>query len=123
MPFGRHRGEPIDTLPTDYLYWLTENVELYGRLERAIGKELERRREQKREREGERAGQARSAAAGVNVRVDPEDWPFFTRIIESGYKALALKCHPDHHGGDGAEMRSLNRTIEKLREQLTRQHH
>jgi len=27
MPFGKHRGEPIEDLPTDYIEWLLENCE------------------------------------------------------------------------------------------------
>lgn len=26
MPFGMHKGEDIEDLPTSYLYWLAENV-------------------------------------------------------------------------------------------------
>jgi hypothetical protein len=112
MPFGRHFGERVSELPTDYLRWLASSVDLYGGLRDAVHSELRRRRESARQTE--------STAAGGSVRVNAEDWPLFTRIIESGYRALALKCHPDHHGGDGAEMRSLNRAIERLREQLTK---
>lgn len=36
MPFGQYRGEEVEDLPTDYLEWLYENVELYGELEETV---------------------------------------------------------------------------------------
>ena len=27
MPFGKHRGRPLTEVPTDYLWWLHENVD------------------------------------------------------------------------------------------------
>ena len=26
MPWGKHKGEPMEDLPSDYLLWLAENV-------------------------------------------------------------------------------------------------
>lgn len=28
MPFGKHKGKAVRTLPTPYLVWLTENIDL-----------------------------------------------------------------------------------------------
>lgn len=38
MPFGKHKGEKIEDLPTDYIEWCLENVE---RLSPSIQKEME----------------------------------------------------------------------------------
>ena len=41
MPFGRHKGQEIKTLPPDYLEWLRNNMSLTGQLadeiDRALG--------------------------------------------------------------------------------------
>jgi len=42
----------------------------------------------------------------------PESWE--SRIIEAGYRKLALELHPDH-GGSTTEMASLNTAVQKLR--------
>jgi uncharacterized protein (DUF3820 family) len=36
MPFGKHKGKPIETLPRTYLVWLQTNIELHGELKAAI---------------------------------------------------------------------------------------
>lgn len=33
MPFGKFKGEDIEDLPLEYLYWLQDNCELYDDLE------------------------------------------------------------------------------------------
>lgn len=32
MPFGKHKGQPVESLPLRYLEWLADNIELHGRL-------------------------------------------------------------------------------------------
>ena len=27
MPFGKHKGEELDDIPSDYLHWLAENCD------------------------------------------------------------------------------------------------
>lgn len=27
LPFGKHKGERLTTIPSDYLYWLAENCD------------------------------------------------------------------------------------------------
>ena len=43
MPFGRHKGQEIDSLPQDYLNWLRNNLHLTGKvaeqIDRALGHE------------------------------------------------------------------------------------
>jgi hypothetical protein len=46
MPFGKHKGEPLDDIATDYLQWLINTAtNLRPPLRRAIVMELERRRD------------------------------------------------------------------------------
>ena len=41
MPFGKHKGQEIHTIPHDYLLWLKGNVDLWGDLMRAVEAGLE----------------------------------------------------------------------------------
>jgi hypothetical protein len=43
MPFGRHKDEPLPTVPTDYLRWALATVKLSSRLRAAVIAELNRR--------------------------------------------------------------------------------
>lgn len=36
MPFGKHKGKHVSTLPKSYLRWLRQNVELKGELAAAV---------------------------------------------------------------------------------------
>ena len=38
MPFGKHKGKPLNKLPENYIIWLSENVKLYGKLKQEIEK-------------------------------------------------------------------------------------
>jgi uncharacterized protein (DUF3820 family) len=43
MPFGKHKGDPIEDIPTSYLEWLTEQdffIEWFAHGSAQIGKEL-----------------------------------------------------------------------------------
>jgi hypothetical protein len=43
MPFGKHRGQPLDTVPTSYLQWLLTDAKLSSGLRAADDDELARR--------------------------------------------------------------------------------
>ena len=46
MPFGKHKGEPIEDVPTAYLWWVIEEsnaVDRHSGLAEAIEDELEER--------------------------------------------------------------------------------
>lgn len=36
MPFGKHKGKTINTIPKGYLHWLQDNVQLTGWLQVAV---------------------------------------------------------------------------------------
>ena len=36
IPFGKHKGTPVEQVPLDYLKWLHKNVKLKGGLKRAV---------------------------------------------------------------------------------------
>ena len=43
MPFGRHRGWPLDCIPTSYLAWLNRQPWTYGLLKAAVREVLRQR--------------------------------------------------------------------------------
>ena len=43
LPFGRHKGQPLGTVPTSYLTWLAGTVKLSTGLRNAVAAELVRR--------------------------------------------------------------------------------
>ena len=43
MPFGRHRGQPFTTLPSEYLLWLSRLPDLREPLRTAVLTELRQR--------------------------------------------------------------------------------
>lgn len=93
MKFGKYKGLPITDVPDDYLQFLitlaTRSIEEYRG-------ELERR---------ELAQDA--------------DKTWMERVVETGYRELAKRYHPDRGGGDG-EMHEINAAVEMLREVLKR---
>jgi len=87
MPFGKHKGLPISSLPTDYLEWLATLGDLSGWLRAAVNQELA-------SRNGESA-----ATALVTVRSVANDW----------YRRLAREFHPDKRGSSNEAMKAVNR--------------
>jgi hypothetical protein len=87
MPFGKHKGCPVHSLPEDYLSWLWENVELREPLRSAVWEALEGR--------------------------EPEFLPH-PQTVKSVYRRLAAKWHPDV-GGSTEAMAALNEFYEELK--------
>jgi hypothetical protein len=111
MPWGKHRGLALEQLPLDYLLWLLRLEDLHERwpdLHAALGREHERRRAQ-RSQAGHEAGRRFSGPAIEDVK----------DIVDTGYRALALKHHPDR-GGDVSRMQRINLAAEWLRTTMRR---
>jgi hypothetical protein len=49
LPFGRHKGQPLPSVPMDYLRWLAENAKLSSGLRTAVVAELQSRGVQAKE--------------------------------------------------------------------------
>jgi uncharacterized protein (DUF3820 family) len=82
MPFGKHKGRPLHDLPGEYLHWLAGR-ELSGWLADAVAAELTRR------------------------RLGPDGLRHsMVEIVQTGFRELAKRVHPDH-GGDTASMREI----------------
>jgi uncharacterized protein (DUF3820 family) len=89
LEFGKYAGRSISDVPEQYLRWLLEHN---GKIVAAVKAELE----------------FRETESLANLSMEE-------RIVEAGFRALALKCHPDRDGGSHEEMLELNATTEKLR--------
>jgi len=55
----------------------------------------------------------------TGARSKREEARFMVEIVAAGYRALAMKLHPDH-GGSNADMQYLNAAVERLRAELAR---
>jgi len=108
MPFGKYQGYDLADIPTSYLRWLVEHVDLYGELADEVEAELAARACAQRQV---------SAAGGLAIQVAPEDVPLVREIIERGYKAAVRVHHPDA-GGNAEIMKRLNILADSLRSQL-----
>lgn len=95
MPFGRHRGELLQDLPIEYLEWLV-TLDLREPLRSHVDAEHARRYSES------------TAVAFPHLGLA-------NQIITAGYRALALRLHPDQ-GGDHDSMVALSRAREWLTE-------
>jgi uncharacterized protein (DUF3820 family) len=101
MPFGKHEGVPLHDLPWTYLQWLSEQEWIHTKrptLAAAIRAELAMR-------DG-------LGGPGVPARV--------VELIEGGFRATAMKHHPDH-GGSNEAMREVITARDWLRTRIATQ--
>jgi Putative quorum-sensing-regulated virulence factor len=118
MPFGRHRGVPLDELPVDYLEWLLTR-DLRDPLKSAAQAEWVRR-ERLKERNGNGNGhqhqreEKREPPPPPPPPAPPSMKATLKEIVDVGYRRLALKAHP-HMGGNNADMVRLNQARDWLR--------
>jgi hypothetical protein len=102
MPFGKHRGKSLQTLPDDYLQWLVGNVELREPLRSAVYDELDRRRPPQSKR----------------LRTCPHPG-VAVELIGCGLRSLARRYHPDA-GGSHDRMVEVTAAADWLRERIER---
>lgn len=103
MPFGLHKGKLLEDIPLDYLKWISQNLALSPSLGPFVRRELERR----------------GMIEGGSLRNEATRTMAFA-IIQSGFRSLAKKLHPDV-GGSDKEMRLLQTArleLEKIMELL-----
>ncbi len=112
MPFGRYKGDDLRELPEEYLRWLTSLPELREPLKSAVQTELDTRAWADRFR---RRWEAQHAPSNPHLSGEQHvDRQTAQAIIDTGYRSLAAKAHPDV-GGDSAEMVRLNVARDWLR--------
>jgi hypothetical protein len=88
MPFGQHKGLPLEQLPNDYLDWLVSLQNLRKKLRVGVDAELERRLF------------LQDHPGCINPRLVDE-------IVGAGLRSLARKYHPDS-GGSTERMQAVN---------------
>jgi hypothetical protein len=95
MPFGKHRGLPLEEVPDSYLMWILDNVTLDNRpsLREAIRLRLGLPRTDSR--------------TGANL----------DGLVKSWYRRLSMDFHPDR-GGSHEAMIAINEAHERLRKLL-----
>lgn len=103
MPWGKHRGELIANVPSGYLVWLLEESDIAAPYRGAIREEL-----------ADRLGFF--ALAAPVAAPPPEIAPVFREMVAAGFRAVAIRCHPDR-GGSTAEMQRVNEVREWARRQ------
>jgi hypothetical protein len=92
MPFGKHKGLEIDSLPDGYLLWLRENIELREPLRTHVLTEID----------------ARGLLDGTERTGDLD-----AGRIKKIFRELAFEFHPDR-GGNVEIMKGINIFFERL---------
>jgi hypothetical protein len=88
MPWGKHRGEPLRDIPLGYLAWALESAaSLDDELREAICDEVRHR-----------LGVDDSPRWPLALVPDPETADAANELIVAGYRAVALRAHPDKGG-------------------------
>ena len=130
MPFGKHKGQEIDDLPTDYLRWMIKNLtDLSYSLRTALEDQLEIRGVSYESASSYRHWAPAPPPPGGWQRPPPPpppsppppktpvNWGIAEEIVEAGFKTLAKRHHPDS-GGDLEKMKAVNVAADWLRAQL-----
>jgi hypothetical protein len=104
MPFGKFKGQLLRELPDDYLCWLRTECDLREPLRMRVEREYQRRIQPR--------SRTRPAPMAP-VALPPALQQTAVAIVASGFRALALRRHPDH-GGSHEAMIQLQRAREAL---------
>jgi hypothetical protein len=106
MPWGKHKGVPLDEIDAGYLNWIVEKATATSSgLRDDVLAELARRR------------RAEAPPPPSSWRKPCPDPVLAGEIVTTGWRALAKKHHPDI-GGDTGTMQRLNATADWLKTQV-----
>lgn len=97
LPFGKHKGEPIEDVPTEYLDYLLGLDNLYADTRQAIEREKTRR-----------DGGGPTHPHGTGRVVPPAVRQAAIAIIQAGQEGYAPKCSAE-------KLTTLNQAAEMLR--------
>jgi hypothetical protein len=123
MPFGKHRGKRLISIPTEYLVWLRdENEDLDPELRKAVDHELSRRDDvppPPGTTEPPKVTVPDVSGPPVEVRNVSPLGQTLAGSIRMMFRNLALKYHPDR-GGSQKAMEALNELHDQVQELITR---
>jgi hypothetical protein len=107
MPFGKHRGEELETIPDSYLWWVLENADnaspiLLAAIRKQLGVAEETPKQQ----------QQTKAIVGAVMKRDVES------AVASVVRQMSMKYHPDR-SGTIAQMQVVNEMAAQLRVALS----
>ncbi len=109
MPWGKHKGTPLENIPVDYLEWCVDGSgkgftkvkfpKLYADLEA----ELERR-------------ELGLPPAVANGKLSEEARAFIPDLVKAGFREMSKKLHPDKGGKpeDFVALRELRDYLESI---------
>jgi hypothetical protein len=92
MPWGKHRGKPLSEVPISYLAWVLESCTPTRTLQQAIAVEVARRLDLPR--------LELPSPVPIALRRTAR------KIVKAGFRAAAIKAHPDQ-GGTHEAMRQV----------------
>lgn len=119
MPFGKHKGELIEDIPTPYLAWLLRAVNLERWLETAALEEIERRRQSRASRNREGRRRACSGSSGHGSDGATHQLPAtFPAALQKCHREMVMRFHPDR-GGSHEAMVAINVCFDRLQELLS----
>jgi len=93
MPFGKYKGEDIEDIPEEYLYWLLTEVELQEPLRTAVYR----------------------VYYGINPTEDLKE-PI-KQVIAFAYRKITKKWHPDV-GVSNEAMQAINDFYGEIKEEI-----
>ena len=115
MEFGKHKGTPVTNLPTDYLDWLlnwmnSEDSNWMSYSRKRLPDELDNEYLRRTRRP------TTTAAVVVKFKISAASRLLLPEFIKSGYRMMALRCHPDKGGSSAAmiALKALKDALEKL---------
>lgn len=113
MPFGKHRGLPLEDIPGDYLSWVLRCAEAADDwLKARIREELDRRSGRSHAQDGSESTNGHAEARGPPCDLKA----VLSGLAKRWFAQLARQYHPDRALDDGKAMSVVNNAREVLDE-------
>lgn len=129
MPWGKYKGDLIADVPSSYVVWLLDNGKVDDpHLAHELAVELRRRLEEYLltrdpgfvgDREAGEFHPPDNGPRPTPVTATTPRADLALQVVESGFRAVAHKLHPDR-GGDAERMKELNSVRDALRKAVNK---